>query len=119
MLSQGYMGAPLYHSTGQVGPRFGTSGLLMEWNGCYYYYVMVEAAILPYSNCFPHPYKIYTKHMSHWNAVAKCIYVHPYNIPPSKLAPDLGILGCLLSGDETIISWLRLPSYSNYIPHPY
>ena len=31
MLSQGYMGAPLYRSTGQVGPRFGKSGSPVEW----------------------------------------------------------------------------------------
>ena len=31
MLSQGNMGAPLYHYTGQVGPRFVKSGSLVEW----------------------------------------------------------------------------------------
>jgi hypothetical protein len=36
------MGAPVYqHSTGQVGPRSGISGLLMEWKCCPY--VMFEA----------------------------------------------------------------------------
>jgi len=44
MLSQGYICAPFYHSTGQVGPRFGTCGSLMEWKWCHY--VMFEAAIL-------------------------------------------------------------------------
>jgi hypothetical protein len=43
MLSQGYMGAPLYHSTGLVGPRFGNSGSSEEWKWCHY--VMVEADI--------------------------------------------------------------------------
>ncbi len=31
MLSQGHMGAPSYHYTGQVAPRFGKSGSLVEW----------------------------------------------------------------------------------------
>ncbi len=30
MLSEGHMGAPLYHYTGQVGPRFGNSMSLVE-----------------------------------------------------------------------------------------
>ena len=30
MLCQGHMGAPLYHSTGQVGPRFVNPGSIME-----------------------------------------------------------------------------------------
>ena len=44
MLSLGHMGAPfLYHSTVQVGPRFGDSGSLMELKWCPY--VMFEADI--------------------------------------------------------------------------
>jgi hypothetical protein len=31
MLSEGHVGAPLYHYTGQVGPRIGDSGSLEEW----------------------------------------------------------------------------------------
>jgi hypothetical protein len=30
VLSQGFMGAPLRHYTGQVGPRFGNSGSLVK-----------------------------------------------------------------------------------------
>jgi hypothetical protein len=41
MLSQENMGAPLYHYTGQVGPRFGDSGSLEEWKWCHN--VMFEA----------------------------------------------------------------------------
>ncbi len=43
MLSQGNMGAPLYHYTGQVGPRFVKSGSLVEWKKCQY--LMAEADI--------------------------------------------------------------------------
>ena len=35
------MGAPLYLYTGQVGPRYGNSGSLVEWKRCHK--VMVEA----------------------------------------------------------------------------
>jgi hypothetical protein len=35
MLSQGHMVAPLYCYTGQVGPRFGTSGSLEKWKWCH------------------------------------------------------------------------------------
>jgi hypothetical protein len=43
MLSQGHMGAPLYHYTRQVDPRFGDSWSLEEWKWCHY--VMVEADV--------------------------------------------------------------------------
>ena len=37
-----------------------------------------------------------------------------------QVDPDLGILGHLGSlNNDVIISWLRLPSYSNCFPHPY
>ncbi len=42
MLSHRHMGAPLYHYTGQVGPRFWI-GSLVDWKWCHY--VMVEADI--------------------------------------------------------------------------
>ncbi len=43
MLSQGHMGAPLFHYTGQVCPRFGNLGPLGVWKWCHN--VMVEADI--------------------------------------------------------------------------
>ncbi len=43
MLSQWNMGAPLFRYTGQAGPRFGDSELLVEWKWCHS--VMVEADI--------------------------------------------------------------------------
>ncbi len=44
MLSKGNMGAPVYHYTSQVGPRFRRSGSLVEWNWCHN--IMIEADIL-------------------------------------------------------------------------
>jgi len=40
----------------------------------------------------------------------KGICVHPYTIPPAKLAPDVGIMGCLWSENDAIMSWWRLIS---------
>ena len=51
----------------------------------------------------------------------KGIWVHPYTIPLAKLVPDLdlGILGHLWSGNDTITSCLRLTSTSDCVIHPY
>ncbi len=43
ILSQGHMVAPVYCYTGQVDPRFGKSGSLVEWKWCHN--VLVEADI--------------------------------------------------------------------------
>ena len=37
MLSQRHVGAPLYHYTSQVGPKFGNSGSLQEWTWSHYF----------------------------------------------------------------------------------
>ena len=47
----------------------------------------------------------------------KAIWVHPYAITPAKLAPDLGILGCLWSENDVITSWFRLISTSDRFPN--
>ena len=52
----------------------------------------------------------------------KGIWVHPYTIPLANMAPDLGYLGCLWSGNDAIMSWLRLEAAilnSNCFLHPY
>jgi hypothetical protein len=49
----------------------------------------------------------------------KGIWVQPYNISIAKLAPDLGILGRLWSGNDAIMSCLRLTSTSDSVIHPY
>ncbi len=87
MLPQGYMGAPFYRYTGQVGPRFRTFVSLVEWKWCHY--VMVEADIhlrllptfkLDINNVFE-PFVF----------CLKGIWMHPCIIIPAKLAPDFGI----------------------------
>jgi hypothetical protein len=43
MLSQGHLGSSLYSCIGQIGPKYGNSGLLVEWKWCHY--IMFEADI--------------------------------------------------------------------------
>jgi len=43
MLSQGYLGVPLYHHSSQVGSKFGQLASLVEWEWCHI--LMVEANI--------------------------------------------------------------------------
>jgi len=46
----------------------------------------------------------------------KGIWVHPYTIPPAKLAPDLTSLGCLWSRYDASTSWLRLAILFKRLP---
>jgi len=76
MLSQRHLGAPLYLYTGQVGPRFGNSGSLVEWKLCHN--VMVEADI--------HLSLLHTFIVDIYNVLEpllcclKGIWVHPYTV---------------------------------------
>ena len=83
---QGHMGAPLYCYTGQVGPRFGKSGWLVEWKWCHN--LMVEAGIhlRPLLTSIFDIYKLF-KSLSY---CLKGIWVHPYTIAVAKLAPAWG-----------------------------
>ena len=64
-----------------------------------------------YSNCFPHPYKIYTKCLStliccpnaHGMVTA---FVHSYT--HTLLGSEFGVLSHLWSQNDVITSWLRL-----------
>ena len=49
----------------------------------------------------------------------KGVWVHPYTVTPAKPAPDLGTQGHMRSGNDAIMSWLRLISTSNHFIHPY
>ena len=46
-------------------------------------------------------------------------WVHPYTIPPTKLAPDLGSQCQVWSEKNAIMSWFRLKSTSDNFKHPY
>ncbi len=43
---------------------------------------------------------------------------HPYTVTPTKLAPDLRILGHLWIGNDAIASWSRPISTSDHFKHP-
>ena len=48
----------------------------------------------------------------------KGIWVHPYTIPPANLAPNLGILSHLWSGNDAVSACLRLTSTSDHFIQP-
>ncbi len=115
ILSQGRMDAPLYHYNGQVGPRFGDSGSLVEWKWCHN--VMVEAGIhlRPLHAPMIELYKVFELLV----CCLKGIWVHPFTVTPTKLDPDLGTQVHLRSGNDAITSWLRLIFTSDRFIHPY
>ena len=49
----------------------------------------------------------------------KSIWLHPYTVTPAKLPPDLGSQLQLRSGNDAMISCLRLISISDCFIHPY
>ncbi len=103
------MGAPVYHYTGQVAPRFEDSGLLEEWKWCHN--VMVEADI--------HLRPLYTSMLDTYNMFEplvcslKSIWVHPNTVTLANLAPDLGVQVYLRSGNDatTCHGWGWTTSY--------
>ena len=56
--------------------------------------------------------------MEHWHCLNKGIWVHPYSIPPAKLAPNLRILGHFRSGNDAVRSCLRFTSTSDRFINP-
>ena len=91
MLSQGHMGAPSYHFTGHVGPRFGNLVLHVKWKWCHYIMVEADIHLKPLPTSTFDIYKVFELLV----CCLKGIWVHPYTITPAKLAPDLGIVGRL------------------------
>ncbi len=91
MLFQGHMVALLYRYTGQVGPRFGKAGSLVEWKWCHN--VMVEADIhlrLLHTSILD-TYKVFKSLV----CCMKGVWVQPHTVTLAKLAPDLGSKGHL------------------------
>jgi len=107
---------PPYHSTGQVRPRFVNSWSLMEseWKWCHY--IMFDADI----HLRPLPISILDiqRVWAHWCAVHRHM-VAALHHSTGQVGPRLGIRGHMVSQNDVIMSWLRLPSYSNCFPHPY
>ena len=83
----------------------------------WYHYLMIEADIhlRPLPTFILDMYKVFQL----LECCLKGIWVHPYTIPPDKLAPDWGIPAPSWSGNDAITSFLRLPLYSNCFPHSY
>ena len=88
MLFQGR--APLYHYIGQVGPRLGDSGSLVEQKSCHNLMVEADIHLRPLHASILYIYKVFQLLVG----CLKGIWVHPYTTP-AKLAPDLGTQGHL------------------------
>ncbi len=86
MLSQGCMVAPLYPYTGQVGPRFGKSGSLVEWKWCHNIMVEADIHLRPLHTSKVDICKVFKPLV----CCLKVVCVHPYTVTPAMLAPDLG-----------------------------
>jgi len=92
MLSRRHVGAPLWCYTGQVGPRFGNSGSLVEWKWCHY--LMVEA----YIHLRPLHISILDIYKG-FEPLVCClmgIWVKPYYCTLAKLAPFMRKSGSLV-----------------------
>ena len=91
MLFQGHVSAPLYHYTGQVGPRFRDSGSLLLWKWCHNVMFEVNIHFRPLHTSILGIYKVFEPLV----CCLKGMWVHPYTVTLAKLALDLGILGSL------------------------
>jgi hypothetical protein len=85
------MGAPLYHYTGQVGPRFGNFRSLVNCKMVLLSTVEadIHLRLLPISSLDIH--KVFEPLV----CCLKGIWLQPYTVTPAKLAPDLGTQGHL------------------------
>ncbi len=115
MLSQGHMVAPLYHYTGQVGPRFGKSGSLVRWKWCHNIMVEADIHLRLLHTSMVDIYKVFETLV----CCLKEVWVHPYTVTLAKLAPDLRNQGHLRIENDATRSWLRLISISDCFKHQY
>ncbi len=113
MLSQGHVGASLYHYTGQVASRFWDSCSPEEWKWCHN--VMVEANI--------HLRPLHTSILGIYKVIEplvcclKSMWVHHYTVTQAKLVPYLGSQGHLRNENDAIIhgwGWYS-PQTASYI----
>ncbi len=74
MLSQGHMGAPFYRYTGQVGPRFGKSGLHVKWKWCHILMVEADIHVRPLHTSIVDINKVFKLLVCY----LKGVWVHPY-----------------------------------------
>ena len=71
-------------------------------------------------DCIPHTYWMYTKCFSTLRCCGWAYGVHPYAVPLHvQVGGDFRENGVLLSLYDVVVSWLRLPTPIDCIPHPY
>ncbi len=114
MLSQWHMVAPLYPYTGQVSPRFGDSGSLVEWKWCHNIIVEADIHLRPLHTSILDIHKVFETLV----CCLKGIWLPPYTITPAKLPPDW-VIQVLRSRNDATTSWLRLIFTSDHFIHPY
>jgi hypothetical protein len=51
--------------------------------------------------------------------MSKGIQLQPYEVLPTLLGSDFGVLGHMLSQNDAITSWLSLTATSNNFSHPH
>ncbi len=59
------------------------------------------------------------KVIEHIDMLSMGIQYQPYTVIPTLLGSDFGVLGYLWSGNNVMMSWLRLTAISNCFPYPY
>jgi hypothetical protein len=92
MPSQEHMDAPLYHPTSQVGNRFWNIWSSGEWEWCNVIMVKANIHLGVYPTSILDIYKVFEVLV----CCLKGIWLHPYFIPPAKLASDFWNSGSLV-----------------------
>jgi hypothetical protein len=96
MLSQGHLSAPLNSSPAKLAPDLGILNRLWSRNDAINIMFEADIYLRPVPTSILDIYKVFEP----LECCLKGIWVHPYTIPPAKLAPNLRILGHSLSIEE-------------------
>ncbi len=115
MLSQGHMGAPLYHYTSKVGLRLWNLAHLCCENDAIMWWLRLTST----SDCFSNPYKTYTKCLRYYFAVSRAYWCTLIPLHRISWPHILKFLVHLWSENEDITSSLKLISALDWFTHPY
>ena len=107
----GHMGAPLCHNTCVGGVKFRKYGVWLSL-----YDAVLSLLRLPtYIDCIPHPYHLYSKCFT---TLRCCEWAYGCTIP-LQLGVDSWKIGAWLRPSDVVMSWLKLQTPIDCIPHPY
>jgi hypothetical protein len=108
------MGAPLHCYTCGGGCKILENWGKAEPKACCD--VMVEA--VDPTDCIPHQYWVYKK-FEHLHMQLMGIWVHPYTVIPVMVGGKFWKIGVKWSPNDIVVSWLRLKTPADCIPHQY